>query len=159
MVPSFVWASYPETLHGHGVVVIVEQLCLALGLRFRLGQLTRDFTWRGRHRRAALPGPRSALFVRVLLPLHNRRRLGGAGIAISGAVVVVDVLGIAGISAALDEPMSLQGVLAGEGLLTGATGERLDAQMDPGMPLEVVVAVEALRTLLALVGTLRLGNL
>lgn len=30
-MPSFVWDSYPQTLHG--VVVIAWQLCLALGLR------------------------------------------------------------------------------------------------------------------------------
>lgn len=44
---------------------------------------------------------------------------------------------------------NLQRVLARETLIAVPARERLDRQMDPLMPLEVMVAVEALRTLIA----------
>lgn len=43
----------------------------------------------------------------------------------------------------------LQCILAGEALVTVTTGEWLDRQMNALVPLEIVVAVEALRALIA----------
>jgi hypothetical protein len=55
-----------------------------------------------------------------------------------------------GFSTAFDEDMSLQGVLARETLVAVVTRERLNSKMYPLMPLQIVVPVEALRTLVAL---------
>lgn len=48
----------------------------------------------------------------------------------------------------------LQCVLPREALLAMIARERLDRQMDPLMPLQIVVAVEALRALVALERTI-----
>lgn len=47
---------------------------------------------------------------------------------------------------------NLQGILAREALLAVAARERFDRQVDPLVPLQVVVSVEALRALVALEG-------
>jgi hypothetical protein len=44
----------------------------------------------------------------------------------------------------------LERVLAREALIAVIAGKRLDSKMDPLMPLQIVVSVEALRTLIAL---------
>jgi hypothetical protein len=45
--------------------------------------------------------------------------------------------------------MSLQGILPREALIAVVAGKRLDGEMDPLMPLQVMVAVEALWALIA----------
>jgi hypothetical protein len=57
-----------------------------------------------------------------------------------------------------EEGTHLQGILAREALLAVAAGKRLHGQMDPFVAFEVVVPVEALRTLVALEGTLLSGG-
>jgi len=52
----------------------------------------------------------------------------------------------------------LQSVLPAEALVTVSAGEGLDSQVDPLVPLEVVVPVEALRALVTLEGPLSLRH-
>jgi len=54
------------------------------------------------------------------------------------------------VTAALDKPVSLQGVLAGKAFVAEVTGKRLDSKMDTLVSLQVVISVERLRALIAL---------
>jgi hypothetical protein len=58
-------------------------------------------------------------------------------------------IGIAILAAALDQNMSLQCVFAREALVAVSTRKGLHSQMDSLMSLKVMVAVEALRALVA----------
>ena len=51
------------------------------------------------------------------------------------------------------EATYLQRILPAEAFVAMKTGERLNSQMNPLMPLEIVVPVEALRTYVALKGS------
>lgn len=55
-----------------------------------------------------------------------------------------------GLAATLDEDVALERILPREALVAVSAGERLDCEVDALVPLKVVIAVEALRALVAL---------
>lgn len=73
----------------------------------------------------------------------------GVGFDVGLAVIVPSGLDIATLSTALYEDMSLQRILAREALVAMGAWERLHGEMDPLMALQIVIPVEALRTLVA----------
>jgi hypothetical protein len=66
------------------------------------------------------------------------------------ALTLCVVTACSSLAAAFDKNVTLQGVLSGEALVAVGAWKRLDCQMNPLVSLQVVVAVEALRALIAL---------
>lgn len=89
----------------------------------------------------------------IVFPAHDlgllmRRR---------GVVMAVGGISLLCLTTSLDQDVPLQSIFSREALVAMSAGERLHGQVYPLVPLQVVVAIEALRALVAFEGSLVLA--